>query len=151
MTPNGVVVTAYVDDLADKKQYTAPIINFPNLGGFALVAQVVRAGTVGPLEIVGSVMYRGDWRFYSSAILRGGAPVEAIFNDRKVVSCSGSRYSRGCSMREGFSIRPSAAQIAEFAQNGELQIQLRASQGEAVIVTIPTSYFEAVNQVAKSK
>lgn len=145
---NGTEVTIYSDSFADRYEYSAPAIDLPDLGGYALVAKIVKGGVAGPLEIVGSIMYRGDWRYYSSAILRGGESVVATFDNRKVVSCSGSRYG-GCSLREGFRVLPTAAQIAKFGQNGAFDIQIRAQAGPAVIISVPLTYIAAVNEIAK--
>jgi hypothetical protein len=147
---NGVEVSLFADEFAGRYEYTAPTINFPNLSGFALVASVVQNGVAKPPEIVGSVMYNGEWRRYYSAILRGGESVDSTFNDRDVVSCRGSRYS-GCSLREGFALRPTKAQIAKYAVDGKLQIQLRAQAGDAVLVDIPVSYIDAISEVAKAR
>lgn len=147
---NGTQLTLYSDDFAQRYEYTAPSIDFEGMGGFALVAKVVKAKVTLPLEIVGSIMYRGEWRRYSAAILKGGESVDASFNDKDVVSCSGSRYG-GCSLREGFSLKPTQAQIIKYSEGGVLQIQLRAAAGEAVLVSVPVAYIDAVNEVAKPK
>jgi hypothetical protein len=147
---NGVEVTVHSDEFAARYEYTAPTIDFPNLGGFALVARTVRGKETTPIQVVGSIMYNGDWRRYHSAILKGGEEVQATFNDRDVVSCRGSRYS-GCSLREGFRLAPTDQQIKKYAEDGQLQIQLRAAAGEAMLVTIPVTYFEAVKEVARGR
>jgi hypothetical protein len=148
---NGVEVTVYADEFAGRSEFTAPSISFPNLGGFALVARVSKNAVTRPLEIVGSIMYNGEWRYYNSAILRGGEIVDSTFNERKVGSCSGSRYSGGCSLNEGFTIRPTPAQVTKYSENGNLQIQMQAQSGASVLVTIPISYIAAVNEIAKAK
>ena len=144
---NSVKVSVNKDDFAQRAEYTAPTIKFPDLGGFALVAMIkVRGQTKGPI-IVGSISYNGEWRRYNQAILRGGETVEATFADREVISCRGSRYS-GCSLREGFEVRPTKDQIAKYAEAGVLKIQMRAQAGQPVLMDIPVTYFDAVSEAA---
>ncbi|MEE2795623.1 MAG: hypothetical protein VX512_12395 [Pseudomonadota bacterium] len=145
---NGVQLTIHRDDFAGRSEITAPSLSAGPLG-FAFVATITQNGKPGPLMIVGSVSYSGEWRYYNSAILRGGEAVEGIFNDRDVVSCRGSRYS-GCSLREGFQLLPSAEQIEKYALNGMLSIQLRARSGAPVVLEIPVSHIEAVIEAAGS-
>ena len=148
---NGVVVTVYRDDFADRTEYTAPSVDLPNLGGFALVAKVKTAGKAGPAYITGAVYYRGDWRFYNSAIARGGEALDAKFGDRNVGSCSGSRYGGGCSLNEGFRVYPTAEQLAKYTRSGVFEFQLRSSRGGDTVFSVPASYFSAVNEVAAAK
>lgn len=146
-TSEGITVTAYKDDFAGRAEYTAPKIDFGG-SSFALVALVVKNGNPSNIQIVGNIFYNGDWRYYNSAILRGGNEVESSFTDRNVVSCRGSRYSRGCSLSEGFTLMPTDAQIENFAVDGKVAIQIRAKRGEAVIVEIPVAYIRAVREAA---
>lgn len=147
VTSLGIPVTVYSDEFAERYEYTAPVINIAGRSSFALVARVKQNTEVKPLQVVGSIAYRGDWRRYGRAILRGGEEVNAEFGDREVISCRGSRYG-GCSMREGFTLFPTEAQIAEYSSDGLLKIQLRAAAGESVIVEIPLRYIDAVNEAA---
>lgn len=144
---NGVKVSVNSDDFAQRAEYTAPSIDFPSLSGFALVALVKKNGKLSGPMVVGSIMYRGEWRRYNQAILRGGEAVDATFGDRDVVSCSGSRYG-GCSLREGFEVRPTKEQIIKYAEGGTLKIQMRPQSGDAVLMEIPISYFDAINEAA---
>ena len=146
-TSEGVTVTAYKDDFAGRAEYTAPKIDFGG-GSFALVALVVNNGNPSKVQIVGNIFYNGDWRYYNSAILRGGDVVKSSFADRNVVSCSGSRYSRGCSLSEGFTLMLTDDQIENFAVDGKVAVQMRAQRGEAVIVEIPVAYIRAVKEAA---
>jgi hypothetical protein len=143
---NGVIVTVYADDFANRYEYTAPVINFPD--GFGLVARIVRPGTVPKTNIQGSFSYRGEWRRYSTALFRGGAEASYNAGSRDVVSCSGSRYGGGCNLRESFSIDLSPAQIRDHAQDGVIDIQVRAQDTSTALLKIPASYIEAVNEVA---
>lgn len=145
---NGVVVTVYTDDFAGRAEYTAPSVDLPNIGGFALVAKVKTSGKSDPTYITGTVSYRGDWRFYNAAIARGGEQLKATFNDRDVASCSGSRYGAGCSLSEGFRVYPTADQLSKYTNNGLFEFQLRSARGEDTIFAIPVSYFAAVEEVA---
>ena len=147
-TSNGIVVTVYADEFAGRYEYSAPSINFDS-NSFALVMAVNRNGEVGDVMIGGSIFYSGDWRFYNSAILRGGEEVAGVFEDRDVVSCRGSRYSRGCSVREGFRLMPTDEQIAQYAENGVLAIQLRSRSSNAIVVNIPVAHIEAVREISR--
>lgn len=148
ITSNGTEVTLYADEFADRFEFTAPPVKIDG-GGFALVGATKKKGVVSEIFIAGSIYYRGDWRFYNSAIFKGGETANAVFNDRNVVSCSGSRYGGGCSMREGFDITVSPAQLKKYAENGIIQIQLRSKSAYAQIISIPVNYFEAIKEVAK--
>ncbi|MBB4797984.1 hypothetical protein HNP32_001708 [Brevundimonas bullata] len=143
---NGVVVTVYSDDFANRYEYSAPVINFPD--GYALVARIVRPGITPKTNIQGSLSYRGEWRRYSTALFRGGAEASYNAGSREVVSCSGSRYGGGCNLREGFSIDLAPAQIRDHTQDGVIDIQVRAQDTSTALIKIPASYIEAVNEVA---
>ena len=149
-TSSGIAVTLHADEFAGRYEYSAPIVNIDNRS-YAIVVAVVEDGKVGPIMIVGSIMYTGDWRRYQTAIFRGGEEVESSFNDRDVVTCRGSRYG-GCSLREGFRLMPTAAQIEKYATDGKLAIQVRAQSSDAMVMTIPVSHVAAIEEaVAKHR
>lgn len=147
IAPNGLTVSVNSDDFSGRSEYTAPEIIFGD-GSFALVASIHENGeTRGPF-ITGSVYYRASsWYRYDQAILRGGEQVNAIFGDRDVVSCRGSRYS-GCSYREGFQITLNPDQRQRLRDNGSLAIQLKGAPGSEVVLTVTNAHFEAVEAVA---
>lgn len=145
---NGVTVTLNSDEFAGRFEYTAPSIKFGNGQAFALVASIKEKGQAREPFITGSIMYSDrTWRMYNQAILRGGETVDAVFADRDVVSCRGSRYS-GCSYSEGFQLKPTAAQISKYAVDGFLAIQLKGSPGSELILEVPVEYLSAVKEVS---
>jgi hypothetical protein len=146
---NGITVTLHADEFANRYEYSAPVVNFPSAGGFFLVSRIKRSGTTSPIQIVGAIMYNGDWRFYQSALYRGGTPADYTRVEGRVSSCSGSRYGRGCSLIERFSINVTPSDVNQYAQDGVLQIQVRPTQGgDPVMLSIPVTYIEAVTEVS---
>jgi hypothetical protein len=145
---NGVIVTIHADEFANRYEYSAPAINFPDFGGFALVVRTRQSGIETPIRIVGAIMYRGEWRYYRTAIFRGGVPAAYTRVAGDVGSCSGSRYSRGCSLSEQYSIDLTPEEVTRHTQDGRLQIQVRAVQGDPVMIDIPVSYIDAVTEVS---
>lgn len=142
---NGVDVTVYSDDFAQRYEYTAPSISMAE--GFVLVAAIKKAGSITPAYATGTIMYSGEWRRYTNAIFRGGDPAKFTVTDRNVGRCSSSRYSRpSCTLSEGFDISFTAADVKKYSQDGILAIQLRAQDTSTVLVNIPVSYIDAVNE-----
>jgi hypothetical protein len=145
---NGLVVSVNRDDFAERYEYTAPTIRFKD--GFALVAAIKKNGRARGPYIMGSLMYSDrSWRNYDQAILRGGEKVEAVFGDRDVVSCRGSRYS-GCTYSEGFQLTLNLDRRKRLAEAGSIDVQLKGIPGSEVILTVPASYFLAVEEVSGS-
>lgn len=147
-TSTGIDVTLYSDEFADRYEYTSPSVEIPGTQGIAMVAYIKSAGTVRGPEIIGSVVYRGEWRRYNSAILRGGKELSADFGSRDVISCRGSRYSSGCLLSEQFRVRLTTEEWESVLQSGKLEMQLRAYSGPAVMVTIPARHYRALLEAA---
>lgn len=144
---NGVEVTVYADSFASRYEFSAPAVRSGD--GFVLVARVNEGGRPGAVHLIGSVVYSGEWRFYDRAIFQGGAEASFRPNGRDVGTCSASRYSRGCSLTEGFVIDITLAQIRQHASNGNVAVQVRPSRsGEAIIFQVPVAYFDAVTEVS---
>ncbi|HEU0135446.1 MAG TPA: hypothetical protein VFR28_11535 [Allosphingosinicella sp.] len=142
MASNGVAVTVYADEFAARYEYTAPSVKSGPC--FALVARVKRGTETGSVNIQGSCIYSGSWRFYSSAIFKGGATAPFASTGRDVGSC---RY--GCTLTESFRIDLTPAQIKAHTENGIIAIQIRASKtGDTHILEVPASYFAAVSEVS---
>jgi hypothetical protein len=144
---NGIVVDVNSDDFADRAEYTAPAIRFTPEGGglaFALVAKIKKSGSVGPLMIQGGITYSGDWRFYDTAIFKGGDEANFHSMGRDVGSC---RYS--CTLSEDFSVDISPEDIRKHAENGIIAIQIRAKSTNTAILSIPVAYIDAINEVAR--
>jgi hypothetical protein len=146
---NGVQVDVAVDDFAGRAEYSAPVVEFtPATGGgsgIALVAKVRRSGALSPAGVQGFIMYSGEWQYYGTAVFKGGDPVSYTRLGGDVGSC---RYR--CTLTERYTIEVSAADIKKHAENGILPIQIRASKtGNTALLQIPTSYFDAVNEVAR--
>jgi hypothetical protein len=149
---NSVDITVYSDDFAGRYEYSAPQVQFDAGGGnyivpsFFLVARIKTSSTLTPIELQGSIYYRGDWRYYESAIFKGGTSANYSSTGRDVVDCSGS--SDNCVLSEGFQIALTKPEIAKFQQSGVLEIQLRSRRDDTALLNVPISYIEAVEQVS---
>lgn len=150
--PNGVVVTVHSDEFAERYEYTGPALDLAD--GFAFVARVDRAGEAGVVEIIGTFIYSGDWRFYDGALFRGGEAAEFIETGRNVGRCGGGgRYSRpSCSLNEGFKIRVTPEQRERLARDGKLDIQIRSGRStQTAMLSVPLEHFDAVAAVADTR
>ena len=144
---NGVEVTVYSDEFANRYEYSAPAVKL--VDGFVLVSTVKKAGTVAPVQLVGAFTYSGEWRRYTSAIYRGGDAANYTDTGRNVGRCSSSRYSRpSCTLTEQFSIEVSSDDIKKHAQDGSLAIQVRAQDTTTALLNVPLVYFQAVEEVS---
>jgi len=146
---NGVVVDVNSDEFANRYEYSAPIIKFSVGSGavesFALVAKVKKSGALSGLMIQGNIYYNGEWHYYTSALFKGGDPVDFAEGSKEVLNCS-----YGCSFTEGFVIKLKPTDIAKHAENGTLAVQIRPARStEIALLQIPVSYINAVNEVAK--
>lgn len=144
---NGVVISKISDDFAGRHEYSAPAIEVRSAKGasvIAIPAKVRKGSALGEFSVVGFVMYNGDWRYYDSAVFRGGDPVDYTRTDSKVGSC---RY--GCTLTESFSIRLTPAQIAKHSEGGNIVVQIRSRSLDTAQISIPVSYIDAVNELAK--
>lgn len=144
---NGVEIDLNSDEFAERYEYSAPVINLTSndgVDGYLLIFKVRRAGTLGGVKMQGSIMYRGEWRWYETAVFKGGDAVDFKRTDSEVGSC---RY--GCSLTEDYSITLTPEQIAKHAENGNIPIQIRARSTQTLMVTIPVAYINALNEVAK--
>jgi hypothetical protein len=143
---NGIRVDLNSDDFANRYEYSAPVIDVSGSpSGFVLVGKVKNKGILGGMTLQGAIMYGGDWHYYSSAVYRGGDPVDYKTTSRKVMSC---RYS--CTFMEGFMIDLTPKDVISHAENGMLAIQIRAqASADVFMLQIPTTYIDAVNEVAK--
>lgn len=147
---NGVLVTVYSDDFANRHEYSAPSIDVTD--GYALVIALRNGGTVTPAYVTGSFIYSGEWRRYNSALFKGGDPAKFIERGRDVGQCSSSRYSRpSCTLTESFRIELSADDIKKHTVDGRIAIQVRAQDTSTAIFEIPVTYINAVNELASSK
>lgn len=144
---NGVPVTVYSDEFANRYEYTAPSVQADE--AFVLVATVKKGGVAPPAELSGAIIYSGEWRRYTSALFKGGDPAKFVEEGRDVGRCSSSRYTRAsCTLTESFKIELTPAEVQKHAQDGKLAIQIRAQDTSATILEIPTAYIDAVNEVA---
>jgi hypothetical protein len=89
--PNGVVVDVDTDEFAGRKEYASPFVEFQSDGegghGKAIVGEVFDDGKLRGLTVQGFIFYSGDWRFYSTAIFRGGETTNYRRTGSKVVDC----------------------------------------------------------------
>jgi hypothetical protein len=141
---NGIPVTISADDAAQRYEYTAPAITLSENRGFFLVAAVDHGGTKTPVMVSGTLMYRGDWRFYDQALFQGGEELPGTFDGRHAFSCASSQ---GCMRSENFKVEPTAAHIQKHAENGMLPVELRARGLNPVVIHVPVSHFDAVREV----
>ncbi len=145
---NGVIVNMDIDSFANEYSYSSPSVNIDPTT-YAFVLRSDGRVTI-PSLISGASVYRSShWRFYNSAIIRGGTQVTFVSTLREVQSCS-SRMG-DCLYVEGFRIRMTPAQLAQATSNGMVEVQLRAQNGPTLFYRIPVSHFEAVNEVANRR
>lgn len=145
---NGIEVTVYSDDFANRYEYTAPTIS---VGDAHVYVATVKKGGVAPAPyLTGFFMYSGEWRRYNSALYRGGDTATFIEAGRDVGSCRSSRYSRpSCTLTESFKIELSPAEIKTHSLDGKIALQIRAQDTSATIIEVPVAYLDAVNEVSK--
>ncbi len=144
--PNGVVVTVNTDEFAGRREFSSPFVKFtPDGGGLgdAMVGEVFNGGKLLGLTIQGVVAYSGDWRFYDSAIFKGGEPAQFHRTGSDVGSCN-----YGCSLSEQFVIEVTPEEAKAHVENGIVAVQIRGRGGATAIIGIPLSYFDAVQAVA---
>lgn len=145
---NGVEVTVYSDDFANRKEFTAPSVKVPD--GTILVAALNRNGTKGVVGLTGYFVYSGDWRRYNSALFKGGDVATFRSTGRNVGRCSSSRYSRpSCILTESFGIDLTPAEIKAHEAAGILAVQVRAEDTSTAVFEIPLAYIKAVAEVAQ--
>lgn len=145
---NGAEVTVYSDDFANRYEYTSPTIKTSD--GFAFIGVVKKAGVAPEPELIGSFVYSGEWRRYSSALFKGGDPATFIEAGRDVGRCSSSRYSRpSCTLTESFHIKLTLDEIKKHAEAGVVAVQVRAQDTTTALIEIPVAYIDAVREVSK--
>jgi len=145
--PNGVVVDVLTDDFAGRREYSSPSVAIAGDGngtGKAFVGEVFDKGKLLGLTIQGLIFYSGDWRFYTSAIFRGGEAADYHRMDGDVSGCS--RW--GCSMSESFIIKITPEQAHSHADGGGLALQVRSEHGQTALIQVPLAYLDAVAAVA---
>lgn len=103
-----------------------------------------RAKVLGELNIQGFFIYSGEWKFFTSAVFKGGDPVNYTRLGGDVSSC---RY--GCTLTENFFIKISDEEIKKHSIEGFVSIQIRSKGLDTAILSIPVEYITAVNEVAK--
>lgn len=145
---NGLTLTTYIDDFAGRAEYSSPPMKFKMDTGYmesiAFVSRTKQNGEWTPVQLIVLAAYRGDWRFYDSAIFRGGEKAEFLSVDRKVLSCSGSRYGGACSHSESMYITVTPEQLSKYGENGMLPIQIRGRAAGGNVVQVPVAHFEAM-------
>lgn len=144
---NGVEVTVYSDEFANRYEYSAPSVESGE--GHLMVATIKKGGVAPAPHLTGFFVYAGEWRKYVSALFRGGDAAQFVERGRNVGSCASSRYSRGsCTLTETFMIEVTPAELARHGQGGKIAIQVRAQDTSATVFEIPTAHFDAVKEVA---
>lgn len=145
---NGVEVTVYSDDFADRKEYTSPYVK--QADGQLMAATVRTKGITRPIELTGFFIYSGEWRRYASALFKGGDAAEFKSTGRDVGRCSSSRYSRpSCTLTESFNIALTPADIIKHGEGGTVAIQIRAEDTSTAIFEVPVSYLKAIAEIAQ--
>lgn len=146
--PNGVIVDVATDDFAGRKEYASPFVNVTADGGGAgkaIVGEVFNDGKLRGLTVQGYIVYSGDWRFYTTAIYRGGAEAKYHRMHGDVAGCSS--YG-GCTLSETFIIDLTREEAKAHSTDGVVGIQLRSQRGQTALLMVPLSYVEAVASVA---
>ncbi|MEN5176341.1 hypothetical protein [Brevundimonas diminuta] len=148
---SGTPITIYADEFAERFEYTSPSIESGD--GQMMVARTDKGQDKGNVKLIGFFVYSGDWRYYDSALFRGGARANFQEAGRDVGRCHSSRYSRpSCTLTEQFSISVSPEEIAQHSRDGKLDIQVRSGRStETAIFSVPTAYFDAVREVADDR
>jgi hypothetical protein len=145
---NGVDVSVYSEDFANRYEYSAPSIKADD--ATVLVATIKKGGVAPAPHLSGFVMYSGEWRRYNSALFKGGDPATFVEAGKDVGSCRSSRYSRpSCTLTESFNITLTPAEIKKHSENGRVSIQIRAQDTSSTIIDVPVSYLDAVTEVSK--
>jgi len=143
---NGIAISVYSDEFANRYEYSAPKIDIPD--GFVLVGAIKKGGVANPPTLQGAFIYSGEWRRYSSALFRGGDRAAFVALERNVGRCSSSRYSRpSCTLTEEFRIDLSTDDIRKHSEGGVVAIQVRADDTTTAIIEVPVAYIDAVNEV----
>ena len=147
VSSNGVTVTKYSDDFARSYEYSTPRVRTVSAKGAIVsagVAKIWGGDEIGPTNVRGFLIYRGDWRHFDRAVFRGGGAVNFTNTDKDVGSCRG-----GCLLNESFTILLSPAEIAAHAEDGKLPIQISSQSGDTALLEILVADFEAINEIAK--
>ncbi|WP_395444027.1 hypothetical protein [Caulobacter sp. UC70_42] len=147
---NGVKVSVNADQFAARTAYTSPKAIFQAEGekiqdSEAFAAKVRNADDMSALTIQGRIRYANRWRYYRNAVFKGGDPAPVEITGRDVATCMTST----CIFNERFVIDITPEQIAKYAEGGNLSVQFRSETGQVAVMTIPVSYLEAVQEVAR--
>lgn len=144
---NGVVITKNSDDFSQRYEYTSPRIetrSSQNALTSAIVAKVRDGKSLGDAVIQGFIIYFGEWKYFDSAVFKGGDAVNYTKTSGKVETCR-----NGCEFSERFVIHLSQADIAKHAESGAVPVQIRSQTGDTVLLSVPVSYVVAINEIAK--
>lgn len=145
---NGIEVTVYSDDFANRKEFTAPYIKVPD--GQITVATTNKGDAKGVIGLTGFFVYSGEWRRYSNALFKGGDVAKFTSTGRNVGRCSSSRYSRpSCTLSESFVIDLTPAEIRAHDAGGMIAVQVRADDTSTAVFEVPMAYFKAIAEVAQ--
>lgn len=143
---NGVEISVSSDEFADRYEYTAPAIKFGTTStdnGVIFLGRVKTSGILAPVTVQGLIMYKGEWRRYSTAIFRGGKEANLTRTSRDVVTCS----SKPCVLSEQYMIDITPEQIKKYTVNGKLEIQLQSQGTNIFMIEVPENYVQALLEV----
>lgn len=143
---NGVRVTVVEDDFTQEQQFSSPVVQRPDRNGFFFVSGRKGSDGTGSLRLTGTIYYRGDWRRYDAALVRGGRELPSDFHDRSVVSCQQTILASGCLLSESFRIDLPPDLLDVRPPSGTLQIQIRARGGYPISLFVPVNHIEAVQE-----
>lgn len=156
---NGVVIDVREDSFAQVFDYIAPEIRFevessPKtwIGTWAVLFKRRSGGELSLYNYQGQFGYSDSaWRTYDNAVYRGGASVSYTRTDSEVARCYNNlgNYGDVCTYVEKFGLVISDDELANYAENGTLQIQVRPQRGNPVLLSIPVSHFEAIADVSE--
>ena len=146
---NGVTVSVSADTFANRHHFSSPKISTESIkkaSAGTYVAKSNHGATKGDVFIYGWIVYGSkSWRYYKSALLRGGESVDYTRTGGEVSSCPSL-----CVFSEDFVIDITSEQREKYTINGNLEFQIRSeNEGDKIIVSVPAEYFDAVNEVGK--
>ena len=83
----------------------------------------------------------GGWRFYNSATLKGGDPLEFTSINRDVVGCQGGTYVSSCNYKETIGINLTDDFLQSKSDDG-ISFRISSQSGKENVLNIPSNYLQ---------
>ena len=146
---NGVSVTIQGDTFANRYSFVSPEISTKSekrATTFAYVTKLNNGDVKGDFAVIGFIIYTSQkWRYYNSALFRGGEAVDYVKLSSDVSNCSSA-----CIYTERFSVRMTQEQTEKYTVNGKVDFQIGTeAEDDKVIISVPTKFIDAVNEIGK--